>query len=128
MDDGCHNWWGNRRHSTCYPRMSLVFLRRRRQRQATVDSPLPDTRLPRFLLLQRKRYQWLNPGKHLYMLPPVPEAFGVPRVGLPHASIIAQLALVRADNVFIRKILLPPPPLPSSVPSHPNATFRNSAD
>jgi hypothetical protein len=34
-------------------------------------------------------------GQHPYMPPPVPEASDIPSVGLPHASIIAQPAVVR---------------------------------
>lgn len=34
-------------------------------------------------------------GQHPYMRPPIPEASDIPRVGLPHASIIAQPPVVR---------------------------------
>ncbi|KIJ92688.1 hypothetical protein K443DRAFT_13423 [Laccaria amethystina LaAM-08-1] len=84
--------------------LSLVFLRRRRRRQARVEPPLPDTRAP------ETDVDWatmphakppavlappppgIYPGQHPYMPPPVSEAS---RVGLPQASIITQPAVVR---------------------------------
>ena len=103
----------------------LGFLRRRRQQQARVEAPLPDTPEaqvsqieptsgiilatmppatpravasppPGFYPFNASGTDGLVLGQRPYMQPPVAEASEIPMVGLPHASIIAQPAVVRS--------------------------------
>jgi hypothetical protein len=96
--------------------LSLVFLRRRRRRQAPVEPPLPDTRAPQAGFSQidpTSDIDWATMplakppavappptaiylGQHPYMPPPVSEAS---RVGLPQAPMITQPAVVRPSSL-----------------------------